>query len=252
MTYCLGLYLEEGLVLLSDTRTNAGVDNVSTYCKMYHSQEDDERMIVLLSSGNLAVTQAVLHRVTSSNFKSNEDSEKKELPQNLKEVADLYQAAELVGDAVREVYQHDGKALEAQGAGFQVSFLLGGQMRGEPMRLFQIYSAGNFIEATTDTPFLQIGEHKYGKPILDRVVNYQTSIQDGIKLALISMDSTLRSNLSVGMPVDLLIYQRDSLKQTMRRRIDETDPYYQNLRGYWSSALRQAYQRAPDPDWQDT
>ena len=120
------------------------------------------------------------------------------------------------------------------------------------MRLFQIYSAGNFIEATTDTPFLQIGEHKYGKPILDRVVNYQTSILDGIKLALISMDSTLRSNLSVGMPVDLLIYQRDSLKQTMRRRIDETDPYYQNLRRYWSSALQQAYQRAPDPDWQNT
>ena len=167
-------------------------------------------------------------------------------------MADLYQAAELVGDAVREVYQHYGKALEAQGAGFQVSFLLGGQLRGEPMRLFQIYSAGNFIEATTDTPFLQIGEHKYGKPILDRVVNYQTSIQDGIKLALISMDSTLRSNLSVGMPVDLLIYQRDSLKQTMRRRIDETDPYDQNLRGYWSSALQKAYQRAPDPDWQDT
>ena len=120
------------------------------------------------------------------------------------------------------------------------------------MRLFQIYSAGNLIEATTDTPFLQIGEHKYGKPILDRVVNYRTSIQDGIKLALISMDSTLRSNLSVGMPVDLLIYQRDSLKQTMRIRIDETDPYYQNLRGYWSYALQQAYQRAPDPDWQDT
>ena len=252
MTYCLGLYLEEGLVLLSDTRTNAGVDNVSTYCKMHHFQEDEERTIVLLSAGNLAVTQAVLHRVTSSNFKLNEDSEKKELPQNLEEVADLYQAAELVGDAVREVYQHDGKALEAHGAGFQVSFLLGGQIRGEPMRLFQIYSAGNFIEATTDTPFLQIGEHKYGKPILDRVVNYRTSIQDGIKLALISMDSTLRSNLSVGMPVDLLIYQRDSLKQSMRRRIDETDPYYQNLRGYWSSALQQAYQQAPDPDWQDT
>ena len=138
MTYCLGLYLEEGLVLLSDTRTNAGVDNVSTYCKMYHFQEHEERMIVLLSSGNLAVTQAVLHRVTNSNFKANEDSEKKELPQNLEKVADLYQAAELVGDAVREVYQHDGKALEALGAGFQVSFLLGGQIRGEPMRLFQI------------------------------------------------------------------------------------------------------------------
>ena len=167
-------------------------------------------------------------------------------------MADLYQAAELVGDAVREVYQHDGKALEAQGAGFQVSFLLGGQMRGEPMRLFQIYSAGNFIKATSDTPFQKIGEHKYGKPILDRVFNYRTSTQDGIKLALISMDSTLRSNLSVGMPVDLLIYQRDSLKQTMRRRIAETDPNYQNLRGYWSSAFQQAYQRAPDPDWQDT
>ena len=139
----------KGLLLLSDTRTNAGVDNVSTYCKMYHFQEDEERMIVLLSSGNLAVTQAVLHRVTSSNFKSNEDSEKKELPQNLKDVAELYQAAELVGDAVREVYQHDGKALEAQGAGFQVSFLLGGQMRGEPMRLFQIYSAGNFTTVST-------------------------------------------------------------------------------------------------------
>jgi len=249
MTYCLGLYLEEGLVFLSDTRTNAGVDNVSTYCKMHHFHEDQERLIVLLSSGNLAVTQAVLHRVTSSNLRLNEEVEKS--PKNLREVADLYQAAELVGDAVREVYQHDGKALEAQGAGFQVSFLLGGQIRGEPMRLFQIYSAGNFIEATIDTPFLQIGEHKYGKPILDRVVKYQTTIQDGIKLSLISMDSTLRSNLSVGMPVDLLIYERDSFQSSMRRRIDETDPYFQNLRGYWSSALQHAYQQAPDPDWQE-
>ena len=163
----------------------------------------------------------------------------------------MYHAAELVGDEVREGYQHDGKALEAQGASFQVSFLLGGQIRGEPMRLFQIYSAGNFIEATIDTPFLQIGEHKYGKPILDRVVKYQTSIQDGIKLSLISMDSTLRSNLPVGVPVDLLIYERDSFHSSMRRRIDETDPYFQNLRGYWSSALQHAYQQAPDPDWQE-
>ena len=163
----------------------------------------------------------------------------------------MYHAAELVGDEVREGYQHDGKALEAQGASFQVSFLLGGQIRGEPMRLFQIYSAGNFIEATIDTPSLQIEEHKYGKPILDRVVKYQTSIQDGIKLSLISMDSTVRSNLSVGMPVDLLIYERDSFHSSMRRRIDETDPYFQNLRGYWSSVLQHAYQQTPDPDWQE-
>ena len=162
----------------------------------------------------------------------------------------MYHAAELVGDEVREFYQHDGKALEAQGASFQVSFLLGGQIRGEPMRLFQIYSAGNFIEATIDTPSLQIEEHKYGKQILDRVVKYQTSIQDGIKLSLISVDSTLCSNLSVGMPVDLLIYKRDSFHSSMRRRIDETDPYFQNLRVYRSSALQHAYQQAPDPDWQ--
>ncbi|MGA1598004.1 MAG: peptidase [bacterium] len=250
MTYCLGLFLEEGLVLLSDTRTNAGIDNVSTYRKMHLFHEPGERLIALMSSGNLAVTQAVVNLLTEGIEAVGLPAEQiTETPETLMTVPSMFRAAQLVGEAVREVYRVDGQTLEAQGAGFSASFLLGGQVRGRPMRLFQVYSAGNFIEASSDTPYLQIGEHKYGKPILDRAVHHQTSLLDGVKLALISMDSTLRSNLSVGLPADLVIYRRNQHTIEWQHRIEEDDPYFRNLRQIWSDALQKAYQDVPDPDW---
>ena len=257
MTYCLGLYLEEGLVLLSDTRTNAGIDHVSTFGKMHVFHEPGQRLISLLSSGNLAVSQAVVHLVsegmpeqTGSRYLPKKDEADEGELQTLYNVPDMFAAARLVGAAVREVYDQDGRALEQQGGGFQVSFLLGGQIGSAPVKLFQVYAAGNFIEASSDTPFLQIGEHKYGKPILDRAVKHSTPLQDGVKLALISMDSTLRSNLSVGLPADLLVYRNHEFSPALWRRLDDQDPYYLSLRQYWSDALHTAYQHAPEPDWE--
>jgi len=161
----------------------------------------------------------------------------------------MFRAAQLVGEAVSKVYRVHGESMKAQNVAYDVALLLGGQIRGRSMRLFEIYSAGNFIEATEDTPFLQIGEHKYGKPILDRACRYDTQLYDAIKLVLVSMDSTLRSNLSVGMPIDLLVYKRDQLKVDIRRRLDENDTYFRNISEQWSTALRDAYRVIPRPDW---
>ena len=244
MTYCLGLDLRDGLVLLSDTRTNAGVDHVSTFSKMHVVEIPGERVITLLSAGNLAVTQAVVNLV-------NEGIERTTGLETLANVPSMFRAAQLVGEAIRRVYVKDGEAMEAQNVAFDVSFLLGGQIKGRNLRLFQLYSAGNFIEATPDTPYLQIGEHKYGKPILDRVVHADMALEDGVKVVLISMDSTLRSNLSVGLPIDLLVYRRDSLRVGLRRRLTEEDAYLRLVRDGWSSALREAYQRLPRPGWME-
>jgi putative proteasome-type protease len=242
MTYCVGLDLKDGLVLLSDTRTNAGVDNISTFSKMHVFEVPGDRLMVLLTAGNLAATQAVVNSVQ-------EGIETEGTVETLFTVPSMFRAAHLVGEAVRRVYRVDGPALKAQDIQFDVSFLLGGQIAGRTMRLFQVYSAGNFIEATADTPFLQIGEHKYGKPILDRVVKYDTDLYDGVKLALISMDSTLRSNLTVGLPIDLLVYRRDSGKIELRRRMTEDDDYFRMIRERWSSALKDAYSAIPRPPW---
>jgi len=244
MTYCLGLDLQGGLVLLSDTRTNAGVDHVSTFSKMHVVEIPGERVITLLSAGNLAVTQAVVNLV-------NEGIERTTGLETLATVPSMFRAAQLVGEAIRRVYVKDGEAMQAQNVAFDVSFLLGGQIKGRNVRLFQLYSAGNFIEATPDTPYLQIGEHKYGKPILDRVVRADMALEDGVKVVLISMDSTLRSNLSVGLPIDLLVYRRDSLRVGLRRRLTEEDAYLRLVRDGWSSALREAYQRLPRPGWME-
>ncbi len=242
MTYCVGLYLKEGLVLLSDTRTNAGVDNISTFSKMHIFQIADERYMTLLSSGNLAVTQAVVNLL-------HEGVDFGDRIETLHTVPTMFRAAQLIGEAVRRVWRIDGEALQQQNISFDVSILLGGQIRGANMRLFQIYSAGNFIEATPDTPFLQVGEHKYGKPILDRAVQFDIDLYDGVKLALISMDSTLRSNLTVGMPIDLMVYRRDGMEPEIRRRITETDEYFRMIRDRWSEALRDAHRAIPRPAW---
>jgi len=242
MTYCVGLDLKDGLVLLSDTRTNAGVDHISTFSKMYVYEVPGERVIVLLAAGNLAITQSIVNLI-------NEGIETESGLETPLTVKSMFRAAQLLGEAVRRIYRIDGEAMQAQNVKFDVSFLVGGQIKGRTMRLFQIYSAGNFIEATSDTPFLQIGEHKYGKPILDRAARFDTDLYDGVKLALVSMDSTLRSNLTVGLPIDLLVYRRDAVKVELRRRITEDDEYFRMIRERWSEALRDAYRAIPRPSW---
>jgi len=242
MTYCIGLDLKDGLVLLSDTRTNAGVDNIATFSKMYVFEVPGERTVMLLAAGNLAITQATVNLLQ-------EGIAIDDKVDTVLSVKSMFRAAQLVGEAVRRVYRIDGPAMQAQSVQFDISFLLGGQIKGRTMRLFQIYATGNFIEATPDTPFLQIGEHKYGKPILDRAARYDTDLYDGVKLALVSMDSTLRSNLTVGLPVDLAVYRRDALKIELRRRITEDDEYFRMIRERWSEALREAYRAIPRPDW---
>ena len=242
MTYCVGMYLNEGLVFLSDTRTNAGVDHISTFCKMNVEEIPGERMIVMLSSGTLAISHAVWSRLAEGVWLDGQ-------MHTLRDVPSMFRAAQIVGAAVRAVFETDGPALRAQGIAFDVALLLGGQIGGQPQRLFMIYAAGNFIEATADTPFLQIGEHKYGKPILDRVLTPETTLVDGVKLALISMDSTLRSNLTVGMPLDLLVYREGTQAVALRKRITEDEPYFRSVREGWSSALRDAYRAMPQPDW---
>jgi putative proteasome-type protease len=239
VTYCVALHLRDGLVLLADTRTNAGPDNILTFRKLHVVERPGERVLALLTAGNLALSQGVVNAL-----REGADGEV-----TLRDAPSLLRAAESVGAAVRRVYQVDGPTLQAQNVSFDVSFLLAGQIAGDRPRLFQIYAAGNFIEASSDVPFLQIGEHKYGKPILDRALRYETPLEDGIKLALISMDSTLRSNLTVGLPIDLAVVRRDALRVELSRRIGEDDPYFRMIRERWSQALREAYQAIPRPEW---
>lgn len=244
MTYCVGLLLEEGLVMLADTRTNAGVDNISTFRKLHFFEVSGERTICLASAGNLAITQAVIS-LLAEGF----ESEAAGTTESLYTVPSMFRAAQLTGEAVRKVWHLDGEAMRQQSIGFEVTLLLGGQIRGRKLRLFLVYSAGNFIESTEDTPFLQIGEHKYGKPILDRAVRFNTAIPDGVKLALISMDSTLRSNLTVGLPIDLMVYRRDAPQADLNLRLGEDDAYFRMIRERWSAALRDAHRAIPRPDW---
>ena len=243
MTYCVGLYLAEGLVMLADTRSNAGVDNIATFSKMHVFATPDERVLCLMTAGNLATSQSVVNMLKEGIPAEDGTVE------TLTSVGTMFRAAQLVGEAVRRVYRVDAAALDAQHVSFDISILLGGQIRGGDPRLYQIYSAGNFIEATLDTPFLQIGEHKYGKPILDRAARYDTELYDGVKLAFVSMDSTMRSNLTVGLPIDLLVYRRDSYKIELKRRITEEDEYFRMIRERWSQALRDAYRAIPRPSW---
>ena len=240
MTYCVGLKLDRGLVMAADTRTNAGLDNVATFKKLQVWEKADDRVLCLLSAGNLAVTQAVV-TLLSERIAHNEGS-----TPSLHTVDTMFQAARLVGQAIRDVRAIDGDALAKNSESFSVTFLLGGQIKGEAPRLFQIYSAGNFIEASADTPFLQIGEHKYGKPILDRVTDKEMRLGQAAKLVLLSFNSTLRSNLSVGMPIDMLLYNTDSFSAHRQTRIEENNPYFADLSRMWSEKLRDAVAEIPD------
>ncbi|MEO6800885.1 MAG: peptidase [Rhodanobacter sp.] len=246
MTYCVGLFLDEGLVMLADTRTNAGLDHISCFAKLQQFHRPGERLIATMTAGNLAVSQAVINLIQEGLPHSETG-----VLQTIFDVPTMFGAAALVSQAVRHVYEVHGKAMKEQDVPFDVSILLGGQIAHRTMRLFQIYAAGNFIEATGDTPFLQVGEHKYGKPILDRAVTSDTKLTDGLKLALISMDSTLRSNLSVGMPLDVLTYRNNSIDGFEIQRIEEDDGYFQMIRERWSTALSEAHRNIPSPDWLD-
>ncbi|MBK8760848.1 MAG: proteasome-type protease [Sulfuritalea sp.] len=241
MTYCVGAMIDAGLVFASDSRTNAGVDNVSSFRKMKVFEHPGERVIVLVNSGNLAVTQATLNNVDQAIRRG-------ALP-NLMSVPSMYDVAELLGAALREVRLRDGPYLMQNNVDASASFIIGGQIAGEPMRLFLVYSEGNFIEATQETPYFQIGETKYGKPIIDRVVVGDTSMDDAVKCVLVSFDSTMRSNLSVGMPIDLVTIERDRLTIQHRRRFDEKDPYMTSLRKSWGEGVRNAFAALPNPDW---
>ena len=244
MTYCVGLLVRDGLVMISDTRTNAGIDNIASFRKLHVFEEAGERVLALASSGNLSVTQSVLS-LLNEGF-AHPDSGETLL---LSKCETMFQAAQLVGRAVREVYRVDGPSLEQQGGRFEASFLLGGQMKERRLRLYLIYAAGNFIEATSDTPFLQVGETKYGKPILDRAVTFNTDLYDALKIGLISMDSTMRSNLAVGLPLDLMVLRRDALQAELRHRIEAGDPYFEDLRHRWSEALKTAHVAIPRPSY---
>jgi putative proteasome-type protease len=241
MTYCVGLLLDSGLVLASDTRTNAGVDHVSIYPKMTLFSVPGERTLVILTSGNLAVSQAVINRLHKQI--------KEGVPPNLHSVASLADAARVVGDAVRAVHHEDAEHLRKHSAEFIQSIILGGQILGEKPRLFNIYAAGNFIESVPETPYFQIGETKYGKPILDRVISNRSSLEEAAKCTLISFDSTIRSNLSVGLPIDLFLYRTDSFSNTGQIRITDNDPYFAQLRKGWGEGLKRVFAELPDPDW---
>jgi putative proteasome-type protease len=241
MTYCVGVMLDGGMIFASDSRTNAGVDNFAKFCKMTVFERRGERVLVLLSSGNLAGTQAV-----TSVLKQRADAES--LP-NLWNARTMFDVAMLVSDAMRDVDNRDGKFLAANEGGFNASFILGGQIGGEPPRLFRIYSEGNFIEAGLDTPYFQTGETKYGKPIIDRVITRSTSLADAAKCVLVSFDSTMRSNLSVGMPIDLICYELDSLEVQMQRRFDDGDAYFTALSDQWSAGTRNVFRQLPDLVW---
>ena len=237
MTYGVAMRLDRGLVFAADTRTNAGVDNIAQYRKLHFWCNSGDRVLVLLSAGNLAITQSVISLLNEQLTREDFDGT------HLNNAPNMYRAARVVGDAVREARRIDGPALEASKMGFAASLILGGQIGSERPRLFQIYSEGNFIEATDDTPFLQIGEHKYGKPILDRVARADMRLGEAAKLMLLSFDSTLRSNLSVGMPIDILVYERDSLDVRREKRINADDEYFKKLSASWSEALRQAFSK---------
>jgi len=242
MTYCIGVMLDKGMIFASDSRTNAGMDNIAKFCKMTVFERRGDRVIVLLSSGNLAGTQAVIGVL-------NQRCAAGDASPNLWNAQTMFDVAMLVADAMRDIERRDGEYLQENEVGFNASFIVGGQVNGEAPRLFRIYSEGNFIEAGIDTPYFQTGETKYGKPIVDRVITRFTPLADAAKCVLVSFDSTMRSNLSVGMPIDLICYERDSLEVQWRRRFDDGDAYFTALSQEWSEGTRQVFRKLPELRW---
>ena len=245
MTYCVAIKLNAGLVFLSDSRTNAGLDQISTFRKMIVYEKADDRFMVLLSAGNLSISQSVREILQVERLKENDDDE----GITIWNAKSMFDAARVLGSAIRKVYDRDAASLKQSGVDFNVSLIFGGQIQGEGMRLFQVYSAGNFIEATPETPYFQVGESKYGKPVLDRVITPTTPLDEAAKCALVSMDSTLKSNLSVGLPLDMVIYDVNTFHTDKVVCIDENNPYFRMLHGSWGQKLREVFDSIEDPAW---
>jgi len=241
LTYCVAIRLDAGLVLLSDTRTNAGLDNVARFRKMHNWEVPGERVISMLTAGNLSITQGIITRLDKRIEKSREDPE----IETILNADSLFRVAQIVGETMCKMQERHREGMEMQGANFDATVIVGGQRKGGSLRLFLVYSAGNFIEATRDTPFFQIGEHKYGKPILDRVITPETPLEKATLAACVSMDSTLRSNLSVGMPLDLAVVRTDELRFQKQRRIEKDDEDFTMLSEAWSRALNSAFHDLP-------
>ena len=245
MTYCCAIKINAGMVFLSDSRTNAGVDSISTFRKMLVYERPGDRFMVMLSAGNLSITQSVREILQDESVEHLETGD----PVTIWNARSMFDAARVLGSAVRRVEERDGPALRQAGLDFNVSLIFGGQIAGEGMRLFLVYSAGNFIEATAETPYFQIGESKYGKPVLDRVITTTTPLDEAAKCALVSMDSTIKSNLSVGLPLDLVVYQAGALQSDRVICIDHDNPYFQMLHNSWGERLRQVFDSIEDPQW---
>jgi len=241
MTYCLGIATHYGLVMAADSRTNAGVDYISTYQKLFDFSQPGERIILICTAGNLAITQSVLTALKRDLSLADE--------KNLHTQPTLYDTARYLGDKVREMQNHDREWLKKDGIDFQCSFLIGGQIKGQSVELFLVYSQGNCLQATPETPFLQIGEAKYGRPLLDRIVTYETPLEAATKVALLSIDSTMRSNASVGPPIHLVMYRSDSFMVENRIQLNSGDPYLVSMRKLWEASLRDAFDQIPDPEW---
>lgn len=244
MTYCIGLNLEQGLLFASDSRTNAGVDDVRRASKMRVFSIPGQRLVVTLSSGNLSLTQNAMNLLEHRARHAPGDK-------TINNATSLFEVAALVGDALREIRKRDEPYLRSSGIDPSGSFIVGGQIAGEAPRLFLVYSEGNFIESNPDTPWFQTGEIKFGKPILDRIVRYETSLEEALKCALVSLDSTMRSNLSVGPPIDLLLYRRDAFVIAQQRRLGDDDAYLNLVRRHWNDSLRAALLALPAPEWGD-
>ncbi|HWH73042.1 MAG TPA: proteasome-type protease [Methylibium sp.] len=245
MTYCVGVRLNAGMVFLSDSRTNAGLDAISTFRKMIVYERPGDRFMVLLSAGNLSISQSVREILQVEKIDAGPGRE----PITIWNATSMFDAARVLGAAVRRVYEQDGPSLKAAGIDFNASMIFGGQIKGEAMRLFLVYSAGNFIEATRETPYFQVGESKYGKPILDRVITPTTTLDAAAKCVLVSMDSTLKSNLSVGLPLDLLVYEEGRFASDRIVCIDEHNPYFRMIRGTWGPKLREVFEGLEAPQW---
>jgi putative proteasome-type protease len=242
MTYCVAMSLDAGMIFASDSRTNAGVDQIARFSKMKMFVREGDRVIVTLSSGNLSITQNALN-VMEQRARAGDDEH------NIWNAQSMFDVARLLGDSLREVKTRDGPYLVQNNIDASGNFLIGGQIRGERHRLFNVYGEGNFIEASPDTCYFQIGESKYGKPVIDRVVNRGTSLLDATKCTIVSFDSTMRSNISVGLPIDLVVYEADSLTVKLQKRIEESDTYFQMVHREWGEGLRRVFQQLPDPDW---
>ena len=242
MTYCVAVRVDQGLVMLSDTRTNAGMDNIARFRKSFTYTVPGERAITLLCSGNLSITQGVKARLS----KAIKDAKIDPQVETILNCDTMHRAAQIVGDAMRAMQAKYRESIEMGGSGASASIMIAGQRRGGKPRLYLVYSAGNFIEATEDTPFFQIGEHKYGKPILDRIIKRETTLEDATKAVLVSMDSTLRSNLSVGMPLDLTVIPTNAFDFRVRTRIEADNEEFAMISQSWSAALRKGFEDLPN------